>query len=132
MESGQENKLFTKEQRYELEYEAIRLIAAKHEDSNISEFRKKISRICNDTYVGERSIDGFVKIATAIIKDEEGHFQLSELPTQTLFINSLKSEDIDLEVLREMKENMAQLVPEYNLKSQNLIKMIKGLVVIYT
>lgn len=131
MDSGQVNgTLFPEEIPFEAEYEKAKLAAENFTVGKAGSFRSSISIACRNTYEGERSVDGFVKYATALIKDEQGHFNIPLLSIQTLFLNSLKSADIDLEVIREMKEKNPEMVPEYNSQSQNLIKMINGLVVI--
>lgn len=118
-----------KEIPFQLEYDNARAAAANFAVGKAGPFRSSISKACHQTYEGERSIDGFVKFVTALVKDEEKHFQIPLLSVQTLFLNSLKSEDIDLEVVRELKDKNVEFLSEYTRKNENLIKMVNGLVV---
>lgn len=131
MDSGQVNGAFPKEIPFEIEYENARIAAEDFTVGQRGSFRTSITLACRSAFEGVRSIEGFVKFATALIEDKSGHFQTPLLSVQTLFLNSLKYEDVDLEILRETMDKNADIAQEYNRKNQNLIKMINGLVVIY-
>lgn len=122
-------KKYPKEIPFQKEYDNARSAAASFAVGEAGPFRSSISKACHQTYEGQRSIAGFIKIVTALVLDKEKHFKIPLLSVQTLFINSLKSEDIDLEVLRELKEKNATFLQEYLQKKENLIKMVNGLVV---
>lgn len=123
------NKKYPKEISFVVEYDNARTAAAGFSVGKAGTFRTSISKACHDTYNGERSMAGFIKFVTALVKDEEEHFQTPLLSVQTLFINSLKSEDVDLEVMRELKDKNGEFLAEYLRKKENLIKMVNGLVV---
>lgn len=92
-----------------------------------NDFRLNISRCVTDTYRGLRSIDSFVLFASAVIIDQDGFFKERQLQVFNMFINTLKSMDIRLEILRESEE--AKHKEELVFHTNILTKMINGLVV---
>ncbi|KAG1469172.1 hypothetical protein G6F56_003410 [Rhizopus delemar] len=91
-----------------------------------NDFRLNISRCVTDTYRGLRSIDSFVLFASAVIIDQDGFFKERQLQVFNMFINTLKSMDIRLEILRESEE--AKHKEELVFHTNILTKMINGLV----
>ncbi|KAI8990007.1 transcription factor/nuclear export subunit protein 2-domain-containing protein [Pilobolus umbonatus] len=121
-------EVFENEITFEEELEQAKIDAADYKLCKSGVFRNNISNACYEAYEGIRSVPGFIKIATAIIKDEEGYFSQFDISARLLFINSLKSQDIDLEILRD--ENPTDPLKKEMLKKRTecLTSMISGLV----
>lgn len=127
---------FENEISFEEEYEKAKLTAVNYQVCELGEFRNSISDACLDAYEGRRSVQGFIKFASALIKDEEGYFKQYNIEAQQLFINSLRSQDIDLELVREETQRNAETGRRnvetealFRRQTANLTGMLNGLVV---
>ncbi|KAI8883724.1 hypothetical protein K501DRAFT_285239 [Backusella circina FSU 941] len=119
---------YPEELSFEEELEKAKLAAVDYEPFVSGTFREMISDSCLEAYEGLRSIGGFVKFATALVKDEDGYFAKYNISAQILFINSLKSQDIDLEILREENSTDPEDKELFKKQSDNLNAMISELV----
>jgi hypothetical protein len=120
---------YPEEPNFEDELEKAKLSAVKYEPFVSGTFREMISDSCLEAYEGLRSVEGFVKFAETLIKDEDGYFAKYNISAQILFINSIKSQDIDLEILREEGSTDPEQVELFKRQAENLNTMISELVV---
>jgi THO complex subunit 2 len=120
---------FENELSFEEEYERAKLTAVDYELGELGEFRNSISDACLNAYKSRRSVQGFIKFASALIKDEEGYFKQYNIKADQLFVNSLRSQDIDLEILREEQKKDSETIILLEKQTENLSGMINGLVV---
>ncbi|KAI8336094.1 transcription factor/nuclear export subunit protein 2-domain-containing protein [Chlamydoabsidia padenii] len=92
--------------------------------NNTNPLRQLISRSTYRTYIGERTIDHFVNLFKTLVSDEGGVFAEKNIDMRLYFINSLKTQDINLECMEEAKlENEVGKIAN---RKANLIAMIKG------
>ncbi|CEI90631.1 hypothetical protein RMCBS344292_04949 [Rhizopus microsporus] len=122
-----EDKTYEVDPIFEQEFERVKASAKEYGVTN-NEFRASITRSVLDTYRGRRSVSSFVRFATAMMKDEDGYFKQYELNTLTMFVNTLKSMDIQLEIIRERNSTDPQDLEEIRTRTEILTGMINGLV----
>lgn len=107
-------------------------LALQHADqwsshSSTNPLRQLISRSTYRTYIGERTVENFIDLFKTLATDESGIFAAKNIDVKLYFINSLKTQDINLECLEEAKLETDQ--PQIASRKANLIAMIKGTIV---
>ncbi|CEG75738.1 hypothetical protein RMATCC62417_10731 [Rhizopus microsporus] len=122
-----EDKTYEVDPIFEQEFERVKASAKEYGAKN-NDFRASITRSVLDTYRGRRSVSSFVRFAAAMMKDEDGYFKQYELNTLTMFVNTLKSMDIQLEIIRERNSTDPQDMEEIRARTEILTGMINGLV----
>ncbi|KAI9271323.1 transcription factor/nuclear export subunit protein 2-domain-containing protein [Sporodiniella umbellata] len=115
-------EIFEIDPLFEQELTDIKKKAEEYSRIKTNAFRTSISRSVTDTYRGRRSVPSFIRLSTAIIKDEDRFFKDKQINVFGMFTNTLKSMDIRLEMLRETEE-----VEEIKARTDILVRMINGL-----
>ena len=108
---------------YEQELMEFRESASSFVPGQATKFRIDISNMCSRTYSGTRSVESFVAMATALIEDD--FFKQLGIDVAALFIISIRTREVDLEVERELKLDADRVRRLGN----NLMAMVKGLLV---
>ncbi|KAI8082834.1 transcription factor/nuclear export subunit protein 2-domain-containing protein [Halteromyces radiatus] len=93
---------------------------------NINPLRQLISQSTYYTYIGERSLDSFIDLFKALTEDKDGIFENKNIDIRLFFINSMKTQDVNLECMEEAKREEDQ--PKIASRKANLIAMIKGVI----
>ncbi|KAI8147416.1 transcription factor/nuclear export subunit protein 2-domain-containing protein [Fennellomyces sp. T-0311] len=109
------------------EIEHARSLAPSYVLLQSNPLRQLISRTTHDAFAGRRSVEGFLEFMGALIKDETGVFRNHSIDIRLLFINSLKSKDVQVEALSELKldDNAAARLAT---RKANINAMVKGAV----
>ncbi|KAI8335335.1 transcription factor/nuclear export subunit protein 2-domain-containing protein [Chlamydoabsidia padenii] len=95
-------------------------------NTNHNPLRQLISRSTYRTYNGERTVESFVDLFKNLAIDEGGDFFSKGIDIRLYFINSIKSQEVDLECLEETKnENETTKIAT---RKNNLIAMLKGVI----
>lgn len=89
--------------------------------------RQLISRSTYRTYIGERTVESFIDLFKVLAADEGGDFSNRNIDVRLYFINSLKTQDVNLECMEETKTE--DETTKIATRKANLIAMLKGAVV---
>jgi hypothetical protein len=89
--------------------------------------RQLVSRSTYRAYIGERTVDSFIDLFKVLATDEPGDFSNKNIDIRLYFINSLKTQDVNLECMEETKTE--DETTKIATRKANLIAMLKGAIV---
>lgn len=108
---------------FDTEYEQILKSAPDYTPGKVNDFRGYISKLVTRTVEGKRSVEGFIKLCSALSKDETGVLAQHNIMLEAIIISSFRMREYDIEYETENGIDTAKT------KHATLSKMVTGLLV---